>query len=37
MQPKVEFYPDIETKYEHLINHMNDKNKATEELIKILE
>lgn len=30
MQPKDEFYPDIETKYEHLLTHMTDKNKMTE-------
>lgn len=33
----MEFYPDIETKYEHLLTHMNDKNKITHELINILK
>lgn len=37
MQNRVEFYPDIETKYEHLLTHMNDKNKITHELINILK
>lgn len=37
MQTRDEFYPDIETKYEHLLTHMSDKNKVTDELIKILK
>ena len=37
MQVRDEFYPDIETKFEHLLTHMGDKNKVTEELVKILK
>lgn len=34
---RVEFYPDIETKFDHLVTHMNDKNQVTADLIKILK
>ena len=37
MQNRDEFYPDIEVKYEHLLTHMADKNKVTDDLIKILK
>lgn len=37
MQNRDEFYPDIETKYKHLLTHMEDKNKVTDELISILQ
>ena len=37
MQNRDEFYPDIETKFDHLLAHMTDKNKVTDELVKILK